>query len=837
MPAILGQTGVCLQYNGVSLQDCQIEEWVNTCLYDESQNRTWSKVRITVSSMIMSNFASPHVPGTTEFLDATGSKANRAHKSQSLDVGTYNAQHFLATDYAANQQDLLMTPRRDLVVYVNNATQPMGVDEIEHRKERTSHRRILIAACGTPSKADYTFQGGNYNSNDLQIFDPQASNFVNTIKIKRKDVLDCDGGPKPINVSLVPIAGSKAFRITFTIEITRNIRLRWFSPDSSSNTTSTQYAKRYLAGTADAKWRPIISCTWSAHDMLDGDGRVTHTISGKVIVADSRYKPNAMRYCAFPMAFPFAKTASRKYTVSEDGKTLAFEISHTTAGAAPPEFVRDYQAVYSERFSKEIKAKLIGEMNVKVKGWFHRTDDQGAAISEKLQKAVLLRQAMVIVYSRIRFMIHQNVVIPGMIANKEVDLLDLQVIEQVGVPELDVRIKVMRASAEGDGIRDIWLRLEKMGDKFDSPWKQGVQNIPVYDSRWWPIDNIWGRSLKWDNANDANDVKKGGHPAYASNHNIDNNDDFREYADYFDTYSLGSEENHTFGVPMKTRKPEPWKVWTDGNDGVLTDPGSIDGITDEAGISQYTTVNPTYDQNPIYQSYSLNAYVTPNLDGLPIAVTALPRPIYHTDVFASEQATGLVTYISYTTECLSDASTGKIAMPLSKPRVIKGGQFVVSSGSQSLLQPLETSTVVRLFAGSSKHVVSIKAERLNDWPKMPEPAEIVFQYGFPNGPPSDPSAGPERVGYLELVKKEIIDDSPQPFRSGNGLVFTTNLRLTYAVSKPWFPTEQQQGYISPNELFPLAMNKMLQSNAQVAKLTQPTRSRFEPHAQGQYWVV
>jgi hypothetical protein len=163
---------------------------------------------------------------------------------------------------------------------------------------------------------------------------------------------------------------------------------------------------------------------------------------------------------------------------------------------------------------------------------------------------------------------------------------------------------------------------------------------------------------------------------------------------------------------------------------------------------------------------------------------------------------------------MSDGVTGIISMPLSKARELAGGAFRSSNTS---VRPSETSTIIRLFAGSGKRVLNVKAERLNDWPDMPAPAEQILRQDTISGTPVVASVD-------RLIQKKIIDDAPQPILSGNGVVYTTNMQLVYSCSRPWSPSQTQAGYAS-DELFPIAFNEMLKHDAQTQAATKQLASQ------------
>ena len=48
--------GFCVSYNGVCLQDCEVQEFVNRIEYDEQNNHKCDVIQLTVSTMSGSNY-------------------------------------------------------------------------------------------------------------------------------------------------------------------------------------------------------------------------------------------------------------------------------------------------------------------------------------------------------------------------------------------------------------------------------------------------------------------------------------------------------------------------------------------------------------------------------------------------------------------------------------------------------------------------------------------------------------------------------------------------------------------------------------------------------------
>lgn len=780
--------GLCVSYNGVCLQDCELLQWDHRIEYDEGHNQKWDVIQLTVASMVVSNANTVNAVAVPNDNDAK--EPNRRHASQALETIDSNKvwpqkRGFLAVDNLVAVMQLLKRPKCDFVMWLNDAaTATQSAVPPEQTAERTQNRRILLAACGWASAEDFktpaTTEGEFVNVMDPQL---DSEKFSKT-KIKRRDVLDCCNGPRPISVQPQSLAGGKVVRLHFTIEIVRTIPSGKIVDTLSNQQGDNEERRKAISD--NRKESPIIYNRWSVSDSEDDSGRVTHTISGKLIVSDKRYKPNAMRLMAFPLAFPFARLASRRYTVSEDGKTLAYEFNMTHAGMAPPPGVRDYTASYSEKFSPYVPGHLHGEMSIQVKGWYHRTtDDPTIMVTEQTQKTVLLRQAHTILWARIRGLAPKLQPLPGQDANL-IKLLGMQVIETVGKPELELRAEVQYQPEPND----IYLRLQNLG----KPFFDGLQAISQWDPMWWPIDNEWGRLTRFDDA----------HPDYEYLP-LGNTTGWKPYDDYMNQPAPESLSSNHIAQKLSpiTQAPKDYKVDLAGDGLTLNPQGDYTGSTNGGEPSERAIPKTT---NPINQKPFL-AQISQALNGLAIPAATPPVVSYNTGIYDAGQIYSGFAYVSYEAETMSDAQTGKIAMPLSKSRDFNGGNlaFQNGGGGSGGVKPKETVATIRLFAGSGRRVVNVKAERIDDWPEMPVPAEQIARYDLTA---SDSEQGSQVVAYDRLIEKKIIHDAPRPFQSGQGVVFTTNMQLVYSCSRPWAPTESQAGY-SSQDLFPIAINKML----------------------------
>jgi hypothetical protein len=469
-------SGTCLYYNGVLLRDCETLEHQSVIEYDDSNTHVrFIRTRITVVSTLISIY----VPGQSQPLNPLLQHASTIQIPPITDetmVGRFE-----------EIQQLLSEPRKDFWYAVNavNDTPPTEVGGVRIPKETnvSSYRLVLVASGIIPK-----------NPNPVIPEDPEeptipTDKYVqvlgNNLSIERIQVLDANAGPKPVVIDVREVMGGQLMKVQATFEICRVL----------SKPVSDSEDPKYDAQRA----RGIISNTWRCVDSLDDEGNVQHSITGTIRLKDQRYKPNAMRMFAFPLAFPYARVIDRKYSTDESGLSLKYDFILRHAGSAPPIGIRRYEASYSESVRTGQKGIQTGAIRISTWGWQHRSLDGNPAPQEreKIQKRLLLRGIYTILWSRIRGINKLWVPLPGQ-RQVEVTLIEATVTEQIGQPRLDYTASVMY---HGKNQSEFHNRLENMGASFFTGANQVA--IPSYDPRWWPIDNEWGRLLD-DDADNPN---------------------------------------------------------------------------------------------------------------------------------------------------------------------------------------------------------------------------------------------------------------------------------------------------------------------------------------------
>lgn len=756
-------SGTTVYYNGVCLQDCLTKDFEHVIEYDESGYQAIAnRFRITIESTITSyHSASTETERVEDYHGSTVATVSDLTPSTS-------SVKLLGVDTLAEVESLLSQNCMDFVMTIHEASIDADANTPKGYFQRNGSNRIILAATGVAKRAV-----GGTGENYLTVYDPLLSiDGVTEIDIRRHDVLDCDNGPKPIRVAIDQMTGPRVFRVSITFEICRPIYSLW-----NTDAESLTYDPRKAKG--------VMKNRWSVTDSMDDKGAVTHRIRGSLCVSDIRYKPNAMRLMAFPLAFPFAKLASRENEVSDDGKTLGYAITYTHAGNAPPLGVRDYNCSYTEEASLGLKGGYFGAIQIKVRGWYHRsTDNPAVRVTDQQQKQMLLRGAVTILYSRIRGINTLWNPLPGQ-NPVTVILSQFRVVENTKEPELDLFCAVQFTDIDGDR-KEFPARLKNLGAPI---------SIAGYDPKWWPIDNEWGRLLN----EDVNNVflRSAWIPKSAEGTAAD--------------FDYMNQQRHKSGAwaymtPRITQLPTVPDDAREDNAGGALRSSPTSGSTSEVPAAVSPDVVPV-TPNPIPFSTAFSAYLSQDLKGDTVLASLPPRPAYpyfQTGV-APVQQSGF-SYLSWSSETLNDTSSGMIQLPLSKPRNTPRGSLGFTPSSTEMVTAKQTSAVVRLHAGSAKRIYSIVAERIGDWPEMPKPSPTIVRKivsmvtpepdpeASPGDPPPDPVPLHEITNIERLLSFEFLPDS-HDIEGVDGCTkkFVINARYVYALDQPIGATEQQNG--------------------------------------------
>ena len=727
-------SGTNIFYNGVRMQDCELTGWEQSVdTYDSEVAVRFTRIRFTASSSL--------VRLQKDFPDNDWRTRQGQNDPYILSTGfgafSGGNDYGLLSDLVQRITHDLSQPRQDFLLWVDNACEPNAINSSpmvpENNQNRTKTSRVIVAATGRiPKTAEEKL--------DCGVGDNQYSDSPTQTQILRRHVIDANSGPKVSNVKISEVAGGAFCKVTATFEICR-VLYQIDSPDEIRDEVIHYDAQ---------KARGVIYNRWSVVDSMDNEGKVSHDISGKLYVKDHRYKPDACRMFTKCLPFPYARVVNDSYVVSEDGLTLEYKYRFQHAGSAPPDGVRDYTATYVEEAGPGLANKGIqrGSMNINVKGLWHGAVIEGVppnevrrSITEKENKAILLRGAYSILYARIRGIDQKWDPLPGQIP-KKVQVLTTTVTEAVGKPELTLQVTVQYTQQE---FGEFHLRLGNMGDPIP---------IPNYDPRWWPVQSVRRR---WMGEDDEN-------PNFR-------NDNLFWYHDkglptesnYFDPYiEPPHSERHT------TPRLAGYTENDYESDGLYNDWewARLDGTPITVSTTSTTTVGSNNDE----PSKPLMAYVSRDLKGevFPtVGATSQEQRVDETNSGISEGQRNGYTYIQWESELMTDSDYGVKMLPLSKSR-----DRVAGAGEASGMQ---SATKIKLHAGIAKRIYSLVATRQGQFPDLPKPEPLVQR-----------TVSSSAINSEHLLKTEIIKDGCELMPDGCTKLHTVHLRWTYGLENALF---------------------------------------------------
>lgn len=465
-------TGTHLFYNGVLMRGCELKQWRQEIVRDDSGTDVlYSRVTLSIESTLISLME----PGKV----AVGGIAAPLNTMAIPLVANENV-----VDRYAEIRWRLQETRKDFWLAINAATSLPPAAKPSDSGYLNESYRVVLAAAGLTNE-------------DLKIIEASSTATIGQIEgfhatglgtpklaIERKDVLDMNNGPKPLSVEVTQVYGGRSLRVRFSIEI-----CRCFCKPVNPNSPETDLVPPVLDAN---KVTGVISNRWSLTDSMDEQKRTTHSIDGKLVVSDRRYKPHAMRLITTPKLFPYAKLTSRSFATDPSNLVLAYKFNIQEVGPAAPLGVADWSGTYTEQ--RAIGGRQLGTVAVRVTGY---TNPETLAVPNapdplQSQKQKLVDIAHRIAEARIRWRtgIEQ---LPGSNPSA-MQLQDIYVVEQMKEPVVELRLTVlyMDKAQSGDVVSDEYgTRLQNMGRAITDDIKD---HDPDYDPKWWPNDE----PFPWD---------------------------------------------------------------------------------------------------------------------------------------------------------------------------------------------------------------------------------------------------------------------------------------------------------------------------------------------------
>lgn len=467
-------SGTHLFYNGVLLRDCEITQWKQEIVKDDSGTDVlYSKVRLTVESTLVSLVNQRYI----------GSKpiGLQAHEST---IAVPKVRNEDLVERLEEMQWRLQEHRKDFWLAFNGVTYKPG-SSIQGTPsiDGSDSYRVVLAATGLSSEDRKKMVGvtvaeiENVDLGKLEGFNDFGLG-VPKLTINRKDVIDLNNGPKPIEVSIGKTLGGQSLRISLTIEVCR-LFCRPLDTSTSGSDVAPLDGARKVHG--------VITNKWSFSESINEEWKTEHVISGKIVVSDARYKAHALRLAVVPTLAPYFRFEENKFETDAAGLVLKYVFRMRETGESPPPGIVKWSGTYVESH---------GPGQTKTASLAIRVTSQVKPVNaivgnpkppQQTHKAHLVAAAFRIAQARVRWS-SRFFAIPG--SNPITILLqNMVVVETMNDPTIELRMNVLYKAE--DSPDSYGLRLKNMGAPLSTV-------IPNHDSRWWPIPINTTDARTWD---------------------------------------------------------------------------------------------------------------------------------------------------------------------------------------------------------------------------------------------------------------------------------------------------------------------------------------------------
>ena len=169
---------------------------------------------------------------------------------------------------------------------------------------------------------------------------------------------DVSGGPHPVSVDVVQIAGSETWRVEFEIKYARRPRCR--KKDDSpvvldpEEEIELQYDSGEILSTDLVEKQNklgVLSNTWSCMDSVDDAYFTTREIQGQVKLANPHWNPHDYRMLTLPPLHPAMVRSNVMFSNSPDNLTLSYKFTDREVYMTPPGDCVHVSVDYSENIS------------------------------------------------------------------------------------------------------------------------------------------------------------------------------------------------------------------------------------------------------------------------------------------------------------------------------------------------------------------------------------------------------------------------------------------------------------------------------------------------------
>ncbi|MEM6469421.1 MAG: hypothetical protein AAF802_07605 [Planctomycetota bacterium] len=458
--------GTVLVYRNVILRDCETEVFDQEVVYDESGTDVmFSRFRIRVVSTVV----------------AIAEAGSRFSDERSMQIGLIEGNvGGAAPEQLRNIQQRLSESRKDFYYFIDSVTatqnnQPdleteNGVGAIadppdenpqlpnpQSRGVELAPQYLLVAAGYTrryeieptsnPDSGGGSQQGSE-NENTAGTYTKfQLDPFGNgeQTKVEAWRVMDCDNGPKPKDVSVQRIFGGRTMRVSFEIEVCRQL----------CDETKGDEPEGISAGELQGSGRAIISNRWSLTESRDESWAVTRTLEGTLRVASKEFNPHRLRNFVVPRLPRNFRRVNQTFVVDPTGLTLKYTIQDKQADQAPPPPAIDWKRHYAELGTGAGAAQQFSELTVQLTG------------PPNVNKQDLIAAAGHVVLSRINGLQLTEKQVDGQlvrIKNRPI-LTDAAVVEVLGQPTIEMRVRVKSTASD----TKLMTRIANMGAPIGAP--------------------------------------------------------------------------------------------------------------------------------------------------------------------------------------------------------------------------------------------------------------------------------------------------------------------------------------------------------------------------------
>lgn len=380
-------TGTTLIYNGVILRNCETQSFEQSIEYDTSGTDVmFSRFRIRVTSTLVGF-------------------VNNFQAEHSIQVGVQDGSVGGSTPQQIRTvHTKLQQSRKPFYFFIDNA--PAPIDLVNDLTE-LSPSFMLVAA-------------GYEHDDDMFQLTPGST--LSISKVPASQVLDCDNGPKPRSVSVESIYGGRTMRVSFDIEVCRRLCEDGEDP----------IPPHVSAGELIGAGNKIISNRWGISEQRGEDWKLTRTIDGTLRVASKAVLPHLMRYFVVPTLPRRFKRISQSFATDPTDLVLKYSIQDKQADEAPPPPAIKWSGHFAESGTGANAAKQFSELTIRLEGPPH------------VNRQDLISAAGHVVKSRIKGL----EVKPGENSKNRPIILDTSVVEVIGEPIIEMRVRVNSTALE-----------------------------------------------------------------------------------------------------------------------------------------------------------------------------------------------------------------------------------------------------------------------------------------------------------------------------------------------------------------------------------------------------